>query len=136
VRRRSHRSDYLYHRYGPLLPATELYYRVRVVDPQGASFYTSIAMIDGDAGNRFRIYPNPVGAGETVTVVIPSRIAGMARISLLDIAGQTVHTKSVMLANGSNTMSWDIPIGIRGIYILHVQPPSGNDLFEKLFVKE
>lgn len=68
--------------------------------------------------NSFAVYPNP--ANGTFNAAIHSDKSITAAMSITDITGKVLITKSVSLHTGSNTVTTDISLLPAGVYIVNV----------------
>ena len=68
--------------------------------------------------NSFAVYPNP--ANGTFTAAIHSGKSGSAAMSITDIAGKVLVTKTMLLQAGSNSITTDIHQLPAGVYIVNV----------------
>jgi hypothetical protein len=81
--------------------------------------------------NSFAVYPNP--ANGTFTAAIHSDKSGSAAMSITDIAGKVLVTKTMLLQAGSNTISTEINQLPAGVYIVNVNT-GGKVTSQKLVV--
>jgi hypothetical protein len=87
----------------------------------------------GLTGNRnLRIYPNPVGPDAVITLVIPFGVNGTASLSLIDLQGKIVRSRTVPLTSGSNTLRWDLAGLAAGIYAVRVSGGPDGPLYSKI----
>jgi hypothetical protein len=63
-----------------------------------------------------RVYPNPTTGLFTLTVDAPQ--AGAASVTLVDVAGRTVHTRDLNVFEGKNELPMDLTGNTAGIYLL------------------
>ena len=112
----------------------KLYYRVRAISPSGASAWSSIALVETGLTGQFQIYPNPVRANTAVTLVIPSSVPGAAQVSLVDMAGRILRTRTVMLVSGSNTLNWDLQGLTEGMYVVRIELAANGNLYGRIAV--
>ncbi len=80
--------------------------------------------------NKLQVYPNPGNGMITVTADIP--VAEKATISVLNLLGQKVFTKTEKLHAGINTLSLDLTALHKGIYILDIA--AGKTKMEKRLI--
>jgi hypothetical protein len=109
------------------------YYRLKIVLPSGALSYSAIVVVR-TASTGFHIYPNPVRPNTGINLVIPSHANETARISLVDMAGQVVLTRTIRLVNGNNMISWDLPTLSAGTYMVRVGSPTNGEEHERITV--
>ncbi|HMH23148.1 MAG TPA: T9SS type A sorting domain-containing protein [Puia sp.] len=122
-------GQYSYSVTDPAVTATKVYYRVRAVSPSGADFYSTVALVETGVSGQFQIYPNPARPNTQITLVIPSTVTGTASISMVDMAGKPIRTRTVNLQNGNNTLTWDLQGVAAGIYVLRVEGNSNAGLY-------
>ena len=109
-------------------PAVGLnYYRIRSVDLDGKTSFSSIAkvMIDQPAGS-ISVYPNPVING-TLNLQLGNQPEGTYSMRLLNPVGQVLLTKKIEHNGGNYTekINWDYKMA-RGMYQLEVTKPGGG----------
>jgi hypothetical protein len=61
--------------------------------------YNTIAI-----GKTFSVYPNPLKASQTLTVLVKATEASTQHIVVTDLLGRVVFTKQVLVNEGSNTI--------------------------------
>lgn len=113
------------------------YYRVKIVEQNGRSYYSNIVkIIIGKTGaNDFVIYPNPV-KGNSFSIQLVNKEKGVYVVQLSNANGQTIVTKSINHLGGSLTVR--IPINAtlsQGIYQLKLVDEHGNQQVQQL-IKE
>ena len=111
------------------ITAPKLYYRVRAVSAAGTTIYSSIALVETGLSGQFQVFPNPVPSNSPITVLIPpasTRPSGAARLSLVDMSGKVLGTKTLLLSAATNTISWSLPRLTAGIYTVRLESPDGN----------
>jgi hypothetical protein len=110
------------------------YYRIRAIGPSGASGYSAIIVVETGVMGSFQMYPNPVGPNAAVTLVIPSLLNVPAKISLVDMAGQVLRARPVMLSAGNNTLVYDVHGLTAGMYVVRIEMGAGGNLYSKMTV--
>jgi hypothetical protein len=119
----------------PDIIASVQYYRIRSVNSlTGTAVYSSITSITTGIVSPFRVFPNPIGPGQNIHMLLPSRAAGNALLSLTDPAGNTVSERSVNMSPGNNPVSWHPGHLPAGIYFLSIRMPAGNILYSRLVI--
>ncbi len=113
------------------------YYRVKIVEQNGRSYYSNIVkiLIGKTGANDFVIYPNPV-KGNSFSIQLVNKEKGVYVVQLSNANGQTIVTKSIQHVGGSLTVS--IPINAtlsQGIYQLKLVDENGNQQVQQL-IKE
>jgi len=97
----------------------QIFFRIRRVDVDGSSSYSTIKIVDLEAGPSVGIqtYPNPVTS--SVTLTFDENQNGNFVFGLVSITGQVIFQKEVNL-NGTNLVTLDIPNNpAKGLYFLH-----------------
>jgi len=116
--------------------AGQSYYRVEVFSPFGGSNYSAIALVEtGSGAGQLQIYPNPAGQNTVVTLVIPATASGTAQISLVDMAGQRLRSKTVALTSGANTLTWSLRGLPAGIYIVRIESAMNDNLYGRIAIR-
>jgi Secretion system C-terminal sorting domain len=102
--------------------AGQSWYRVQVFSLSGGSNYSVIALVEtGSVPGQLQIYPNPAGQNTAITLVIPSMESGTMHISLVDMTGQLLRSKTATLTSGANTLTWSLRGLAAGIYIVRIE---------------
>lgn len=110
--------------------STLLYYRLRMVDLDGAYSYSPIRSVSFDGADRglsVNIYPNPVHK-EKVTVVLEGNSPGPVHVQVFDLLGREV----LVLPAGAAEL--DVSRFTLGIYLLHIR--HGNEATVRKLVVE
>ncbi|MFY7839821.1 MAG: T9SS type A sorting domain-containing protein [Lacibacter sp.] len=102
--------------------ASTTYYRVKGVEYNGTTKYSSILKISADAkGKSFTVYPNPV-ANKVVTLQGANIKAGTYTVEVLSASGQQVLARTMNLAGGDISQSIELPASTKpGTYLLRVR---------------
>jgi hypothetical protein len=98
-----------------------LFFRIRRVDANGTSSYSTIKIVDLAAGATVGIqtFPNPVTS--SVTLTFDENQTGNFIFGLVSITGQVILQKEVSL-NSTNLVNLDIPNHpAKGLYFLHTE---------------
>ncbi len=101
------------------------YYRLIIKKLNGTMVYSNTVYLNiREAGRTVAVYPNPVK--DVITVNIDKDIEANSSFVLISADGRVVLTQSLNMDN--NIGEVNIPIGhiAQGVYIYHVQTPSGN----------
>jgi len=104
----------------------EIYFRIKRTDASGNISYSMIKVVNLSATHRIGIqtYPNPVV--KTVMVQFDENQNGNFMLELVNITGQVIQQKSVVLS-GSNMTRLDLDTHpIRGLYFLRAKNISNN----------
>jgi hypothetical protein len=101
--------------------AATVYYRLRQVDTDGAAAYSAVRTVAlPAAGLTVQAYPVPA-RGTSVQLAVSTSVAGAASFTVTTALGQTLLTRQVTLAAGSNGLA--LPEAAqwpRGVYVLHL----------------
>lgn len=112
-----------------------IYYRLKVVDKNGASEYTRVAAVklDENTVQPVVIFPNPFTTD--VTVKISADAPGKANIELTDITGRKVSSQVQNVSEGQNSIAIDHVSKLKaGVYFISIEM-NGKQYVEKL-IKE
>ncbi len=101
------------------------YYRLKMVDINGAVTYSSVVSIRTNGKGLFiTAVPNPFV--EQLNLQIVSNKQDKARLSICDVSGRSLSEKQINLAEGSNVVHLNgFTKMAAGVYILRVQTSSG-----------
>ncbi len=91
------------------------YYRIKSVDKDGTSKYSTIVRVNMNGKGGFAIMENPV-KGNTVKVNIANVEAGKYSLSIINSLGQTILSEQFNYTSGSLTKNINIPNVNKGIY--------------------
>lgn len=112
-------------------------YQLKFVDIDG-QFTTSeikTLMLDCSKDNTsINIFPNPASSELNVLYVTESNDVDLS-ISIVDITGRTILTKSQNMKNGGNVITLDIQSFANGNYVLHYQDTDGSSVGSVKFAK-
>lgn len=127
-------STYTYEDRGvALLSDKHLYYRLKQVDIDGQSSFSSTVELLNDAVSdlSMKVFPNPSTGPVTINVNFEQQTQG-AHISLFTMGGQKVREEQISARQSS--LMWNLQDMAKGIYI--VKMTSGNtELSQKLVLK-
>jgi hypothetical protein len=96
------------------------YYRIKMVDKDGKSNYTSVRLVNISSGNLELILNNNPVAGATLGYSIFTPKSGNASIRIFDLEGKTVLQQQIKIIAGNNTAQLDIANIPAGTYLLQV----------------
>ncbi|MDR2868632.1 MAG: T9SS type A sorting domain-containing protein, partial [Bacteroidales bacterium] len=82
--------------------------------------------------SSLNVYPNP--ASDKLNIVIDSKEAGRAIVSMTNLLGQTVYSKTSNFVNGTNVVNIDVSNMTPGFYVVNVNTNSGK-ISQKVIVK-
>lgn len=86
-----------------------LFYRIRLIDVTGSSYYSPWVEINGDAADRFLLYPNPGKGIFTISGLNPED-----QIAVFDAAGRQCHI------NRLDTYQFELNNIVSGIYGIRI----------------
>jgi hypothetical protein len=116
--------------------AGQSWYRVQVFSPSGGSNYSVIALVEtGSVAGQLQIYPNPAGQNTAITLVIPFMTSGTVQISLVDMAGQLLRSKTAALTSGANTVNWPLQGLAAGIYVVRIESAMNSNLYGRIAIR-
>ena len=98
-----------------------LYYRLKMVDMDGAYQYSSVVKVNTNVleENVVVVYPNPFNS--TFNVSITSIIDGMANIEVFDVQGRKVVNQNSLITNGINLLKIEDSNRLKsGLYLLRI----------------
>ena len=67
--------------------------------------------------------------------MIPSITSGTAQISLVDMAGQRLRSKTIALTSGANTLTWSLRGLPAGMYIVRIESAMNNNLYGRIAIR-
>jgi hypothetical protein len=114
------------------------YYRLRQLDYDGRSKFSSIVMIRGNKPLSLAIggiFPNPAN-GSLVNVIIDAPKQDRVTLVVTDFSGRIVKQKAANVESGSNTIPVDISQLTQGNYLMKVVCSSGCELAIGKFNKQ
>jgi hypothetical protein len=109
------------------------YYRLKMVDQDGAFKFSAIVRVDMNDKNRsVTVFPNPV-TGKTISIQFNNLPKDQYEISVYIITGQIVYQHSLFHPGGSLSKTLMLPANlVQGIY--HIQIRSGQDNFSQMLI--
>lgn len=110
-----------------------VYYRIKSVDNDANTNYTSVVTIKKVAVNKSNFSINPTMTSGSVNIRFNEVAADNALITVTDISGKTVITKNEYISKGLNTIRLDLSGLIAGIY--YVKISAGQNVFIKSVIK-
>jgi hypothetical protein len=107
------------------LKSNVVYYRIKQVDNDGKFTYSKVATIklSTDKNYNIGIYPNPVNDNTTLTIDVAK--ATRAQVKVIDAAGKTVQTLSLVLNAGVNQKKINFSTLANGSYNVNVMSEDG-----------
>jgi trimeric autotransporter adhesin len=112
--------DYLYTDNDAItLSAPTIYYRLKIVDRDGASSYSNTVAISlAEMPGRVTVFPNPLA--DKANVTIGALTDGQVYWKILDNAGRTIQQNTAQLKKGRNNLVINTNKLSAGIYYLRV----------------
>jgi uncharacterized repeat protein (TIGR01451 family) len=116
---------------GPLSsPGATLFYRIKMVKPDGTTSYSDIVVLRTTSGSGVlttSLAPNP--ARTSTTLLIRSASSGSARILFLNATGTALYSRSVVISAGANTVDLPLPAHLpAGFYIVRTTTGSESSV--------
>jgi hypothetical protein len=108
------------------------YYRLRVVDRDNSAKYSAIRSVRNEGLADVSIFPNPVN--DLLTVSIAADKAELGAITVTDMTGKIVLTRSIAVAQGDNRLPVNTAALASGTYIIKVQ--LNDDMVVRKFNKQ
>jgi len=99
-------------------------YRLKIIEKNNQSYYSTVQKISIDVNNEFDIYPNPTTAQLNIT----GNFSSLATIILTDLSGKFIWQKKLFSSN--NIIRIDLPVLAPGIYMLKI-----NESIKKLVIR-
>ena len=98
-------------------PATTTYYRLKMVDKNGAFSYSPVVVLNASVSTKkLTVFPNP--AVNTITLSHAQALEG-ASVKILNAAGKTVSVSN--LQTGATQTTVDVSKLTKGTYIVSVE---------------
>lgn len=94
------------------------WYRLKMVDKDGAYAYSTLAAVTLDFEKGFSITPNPVG--NTLNLYIQGTIAANARLQITDMNGRLLLQNKAFVSAGSNSIKLDVSRFVKGVYFIKI----------------
>ena len=116
-------------------PTTNGSYSVRIVSIADCSAtsntinVTSVATLDLDPQNSWKVVPNPLKIGEGFTVNILSDKKRDVKITIYNAVGQLLNQKSTFLQTGENYLNL-LPLTETGLYYVKISSTEGQKVLK------
>lgn len=113
------------------------FYRLRQVDIDNRSRFSTVVLIKGDKPTTIAIdglFPNPASSVVNVLIAAPSK--DKVTVMVTDMAGRTVAQQVANVETGSNTIPIDISRLINGTYMVKLVCANGCEGAVGKFVKQ
>ncbi len=95
------------------------YYRLRVVDTDNTGKYSQVRSVRNEGLADVAIFPNPVN--DVMTVSITADKAERGEMTIADISGKIIYTRTLNVAQGDNKLPVNVSNMASGAYIIKVQ---------------
>ncbi|PWT74426.1 MAG: hypothetical protein C5B59_11130 [Bacteroidetes bacterium] len=99
------------------------YYRLKMVDKDGAFKYSPVAAVRGSVSQGLRLFPNP--ASSFVNISFGNDVNGHMNIRMINQFGQLLMEKNITQANNM-TVSLQVGSFAQGIYMVQLKDDNGN----------
>jgi hypothetical protein len=112
------------------------YYRLKQIDKDGKSTLSNIVLIKGNRVSVLTvstIYPNPVT--NNINLIVTTTASQSVTISILDLTGKTISTKTQTAITGDNTIQVNTANLTTGSYLLKATNSKGETSVQK-FIKQ
>lgn len=117
-----------------LLPATQLYYRLRMVDIDGTYSYSNVVLLRKDIAQvTISTYPNPVR--DVVNIQLETPYAARFQLQLMDLQGRLLAQRQQTVQPGSTSLTMPTAQLPQGMYVLKLMSSDGSTREVKL-IKE
>ena len=107
------------------------YYRLRTVDMDNDSKLSVIKTVKNAGEMEISIYPNPVQSEMSIDMYADN--AGKGTLTVYDLNGAVVYTKTISISKGSNTFKADLSSLAKGSYTVRLV--TNERSFVKKFVR-
>ncbi|MEP6582644.1 MAG: choice-of-anchor V domain-containing protein [Ginsengibacter sp.] len=120
-------KNYSFSDNNPSIFEKPIYYRLAMVDKDGAKAYSKIVNVVLRASSTFLkgIYPNPLKPGNTLHVNFVSKDDQILKVRLIDNTGRLVKNTEIAANKGTNILDIKIPEVSSGNYKLVIKSNSG-----------
>lgn len=98
------------------------YYRLQLINKDGASKLSDIRQITWGAGRETKLSPNP--AHRSTTLTFAATAAGKTNLSVIDLSGRVVQTQEVKIVRGLNRVVIDVSQLKQGMYNIQLSTSS------------
>ena len=115
---------------------TSNYYRLKQIDKDGKTTFSSIVLLKGNKVNKLvltTLYPNP--ATDKLNVLIASPKADNVTILVTDISGKILLKQVVQIVNGESNIQLNINSLTKGNYVIKVTCDDGCETATSKFIK-
>ncbi len=126
-------ANYVYTDEKPL--AGTNYYRLRQIDNDGKATLSNVVVLKSAQikAEISRVFPNPVQ--DKLNIVLNTIGAEKVTVSITDLAGRIISSKSMETVQGDNNISFNTAALAKGTYLIKVNSSSNSELATQKFVK-
>jgi hypothetical protein len=113
-----------------------LYYRIKITNIAGQSFYSRIIVLRNvNGGNNYiRLQYNPVTGN--IPLQVAAEKTGNLQLALIDLSGRELLRYTITVNNGINQLTIPLPAGCnKGMYILQAQTPQVHAIIKLMIEK-
>lgn len=110
------------------------YYRLRLVDVNGAGTYSEAITIKNNITGQARIYPTLIQPNTSLWLQTGKQLNNMT-ITITDVMGRTVMQQHTPVLSGNQTTSYTLPSLLKGTYVVQVKDVTGVQLNQKIVVQ-
>jgi hypothetical protein len=103
----------------------QVYYRIRQVDTDGQSSYSTTVSVNSESANRLMVYPVPAKQGQPINFKLEN-YSGKLTVKIYSMLGALVHSEIIDL-NGLNEFSLTLPLA-KGVYSAEL---TGSNTYKK-----
>jgi hypothetical protein len=103
------------------LNSSLIFYRLKVVERNGHTFYSRIIAVNPDKqlAGGFKVMPNPVKT--QFALLVTSDRSQQARITIFDAAGKQVESLNMAVSKGTTLLPLNNPASrLPGVYVIHM----------------
>lgn len=111
------------------------YYRIKAVSGKGDAIYSPVARVDlNNSVRELGLYPNPA-VGGNVALSVDHLTPGNYHLTIYDVAGKSLMTRTFPVAQGTFRLSHDIRHLSSGMYIFQLLNEKGELIAEKKLIR-
>jgi len=121
-------TNYSYQHDIESLKTEQIFYRLKIVDLDGAFELSKVISINLGKNNEYEVYPNPVT--DRINLYINSKADTEKEVILTDITGKVISKQSI----GNGKILIDLPNITTGLYFIHIIQNSNIIWSEKIIV--
>lgn len=100
--------------------ASYVYYRIKGINKQGGSLYSSIVKLKNTFQQELRVYPNPV-TNFTINIEFLNRVTKPVEITIYGLLGEKLYYNQVN-PSGNSIIRFKVPnlFDVQTVYMLHI----------------